>query len=191
MGHRVWSCIVQTWTTWCLVFDPWAHLWSDSLALVMKHMARLQGCCLEPFLSLRNLGFWQKWNVVTPRARFGVAYRSLTVYGCTRLLGSCSVSVVDFCLRVERSGISSTRYPRSGTLEISAGLFVSALANGFGYVALELLCVTSTHWLTQVAFSRPILDKAHRAYCEDMLLNVPAVWRLELRCRQRKAPLLV
>lgn len=78
----------------------------DSLALVVKHTARPQGCCLEPFLSLRNLGFWQKWNVVTPRARFGVAYRSLTVYGCTQLLGSCSVSVVDFCLRVEQSGIS-------------------------------------------------------------------------------------
>lgn len=90
-------------------------------------------CCLEPFLSSRTLALWQKRNAVTSRVRFRVAHRSLTVHGCTSLLlGSRSVSVVDFCLRDERSDISWTRYPRSGTLETSTGLFVSVQANGFG-----------------------------------------------------------
>jgi len=61
MGHRAWSCIVQTWTTFCFVFNP----------------ARTFGaieCCLEPFLSSRSLALWQKRITVTSRA-----HRSLTV----------------------------------------------------------------------------------------------------------------
>jgi hypothetical protein len=69
MGHRVESCIVQTWTTFCLVFDPYACPWSDFLALVVKHTVLSQECCLEPFLSSRTLASRQKRNAVTSRAR--------------------------------------------------------------------------------------------------------------------------
>ena len=60
MEHCVWSCIMQMWAMCCLVFDPCARLWSDFLALVVKHTVQLQGCCLEPMSKFEKLGLVAK-----------------------------------------------------------------------------------------------------------------------------------
>src|SRR5580658_9957257 len=60
MGHFVESCIVQTWTTFCLVFNPCACLWSDFLAPVVKHTVLPRECCLQPLLSSRALALRTK-----------------------------------------------------------------------------------------------------------------------------------